>query len=57
MKFEPTSGEWADKSLSDLTNPELKLTVINYEDASGEKVIAIDGNSLEVRRKVRSLLQ
>jgi len=57
MKFEPTNGEWADKSLSDLTNAELKLTVINYEDASGEKVIAIDSNSLEVRRKVRSLLQ
>jgi len=57
MKFEPASGEWADKSLSDLTNAELKLTVINYEDASGEKVIAVDSNGLEVRRKVRSLLQ
>ena len=57
MKFDPTNGEWADKSLSDLTNAELKLTVINYEDARGEKVIAVDSNSLEVRRRVRSLLQ
>jgi hypothetical protein len=57
MKFEPVSGEWNDKNLSELTNAELKLTVTNFEDASGEKVVAIDSNSLEVRHRVRSLLQ
>jgi Family of unknown function (DUF6694) len=56
MKFEPRYGEWNDKQLSDLSNPELKLTVTNFDDASGERMIAIDGNSLEVRRRVRSLL-
>jgi len=57
MKFEPVNGEWTDRNLSDLTNAELKLTVTNFEDASGEKVMAIDSTSLDVRRRVRSLLQ
>jgi hypothetical protein len=57
MTFDSLTGEWSDKNLSDLTNAELKLAVTNFEDASGEKVIAVDSNSLEVKRRVRSLLQ
>jgi hypothetical protein len=57
MTFESLTGEWSDKNLSYLTNAELKLTVTNFEDASGERVIAVDSNGLEVRRRVRSLLQ
>jgi hypothetical protein len=36
MTFESLAGEWSDKNLSGLTNAKLKLTVTNFEDASGE---------------------
>jgi hypothetical protein len=50
-------GQWSDPRLKDLYNAELKVTVTNFEDANGEKVIAVDSDQLELKRKVRAALQ
>ena len=50
-------GEWNDPQLKNLPNAELKVDVINFEDANGQKMIGIDRDSLELRRKVRAALQ
>jgi hypothetical protein len=39
-----------------LPNAELKVTVVNFEDAAGEKVIAVDSDNLDLKRKVRAAL-
>jgi hypothetical protein len=35
----------------------LKVVVTNFEDANGEMAVAVDGESLDVKRKVRAALQ
>ena len=55
--LEPRYGEWNDKQLKDLSNAELKVVVTNFEDANGEKAVAVDSESLDVKRKVRAALQ
>jgi hypothetical protein len=57
LTLEPRYGEWNDKQLRDLSNAELKVVVTNFEDANGEKAVAVDSESLEVKRKVRAALQ
>ena len=50
-------GQWSDPQLKDLYNAELKVTVTNFEDANGAKVIAVDSDQLDLERKVRAALQ
>jgi hypothetical protein len=57
LTLEPRYGEWNDKQLRDLSNAELKVVVTNFEDANGEKAVAVDSESLDVKRKVRAALQ
>ena len=57
LTLEPRYGDWADKQLRYLSNAELKVVVTNFEDANGEKVVAVDNESLDIKRKVRAALQ
>jgi hypothetical protein len=50
-------GQWSDPQLKDLYNAELKVTVTNFEDANGAKVIAVDSDQLDLKRKIRAALQ
>ncbi len=49
--------EWSDPQLKDLINAELKVSVLNFDDASGERMIPVDRDSLDLKRKVRAVLQ
>jgi hypothetical protein len=49
-------GDWSDPQLKNLPDAVLKVDVINYEDADGQRMIGIDQESLELKRKVRSVL-
>ena len=51
------SGDWRDKQLKDMLNAELKVVVTNFEDANGARMIAVDSNSLELKRRVLASLQ
>jgi len=57
ITLQPPYGEWNDPQLKDLPDAELKVAVINYEDANGEKMIVVNSDGLEFRRKVRAMLQ
>ena len=57
LTLQPRNGDWNDPQLKDLSNAVLKVAVTNFEDASGERVIAIDSNGLDVKRKVRAALR
>jgi hypothetical protein len=57
LTLQPRYGDWNDKQLRDLPNPELKVAVINFEDANGQRMITVDNDILDVKRKVRALLQ
>jgi hypothetical protein len=57
LTFQPRYGDWNDKQLKDLPNPELKVAVINFEDANGQRMITVDNDILDVKRKVRAVLQ
>jgi hypothetical protein len=57
LTLEPRYGEWTDKQLRDLSNAELKVVVTNFEDANGEKAVAVDSESLDVKRKVLGALR
>lgn len=57
LTLQPRYGDWNDPQLKDLPNAELRVVVTNFEDANGDKVIAVDSNSLELKRKVRAALQ
>lgn len=50
-------GNWYDPQLKDLPDAELKVVMLNLEDANGEKVVAVDRDSLDLKRKVRAALQ
>jgi hypothetical protein len=43
--------------LKDLANAQVKVAVTNFEDASGVRMIAIDNNRLDAKRKVRAALR
>lgn len=49
-------GDWSDPQLKNLPNSELKVDVLNFEDASGQRMIGFDRDSLELKRKVRAAL-
>jgi len=57
LSIPPRPGDWNDKQLRDLPNVELKVVVVNFEDANGQKVIAVDSDILDLKRKVRALLR
>ena len=57
LTIQPRNGDWNDPQLKDLSNAALKVTVTNFEDANGERVVAFDSNGLDVKRKVRAALQ
>jgi hypothetical protein len=57
LTLQPRYGAWNDPQLKDLFNAELKVVVTNFEDANGEKVIAIDSDSLDLKRQMRAALQ
>ena len=57
LALQPRYGDWNDPQLKDLVNAELKVVVTNFEDANGERVIAVDSGSLDVKRKVLAALQ
>ena len=56
LTFQPY-GSWSDPQLKDLYNAELKVVVVNFEDANGERAIAVDTETLDMKRKVRAALQ
>jgi hypothetical protein len=49
-------GDWSDPQLKYLPDAVLKVDVLNYEDANGQKMIDVDGGSLELKRMVRAAL-
>lgn len=51
------SGDWNDKQLKDMPNAELKVVITNFEDANGSRMIAVDSNSLELKRRVLASLR
>jgi len=57
LTLQPQFGDWNDPQLKDVYDAELKLTVTNFEDANGERVIAVDSDGLEMKRKVRDELR
>ena len=50
-------GDWVDPQLKNLPYAELKVDVINFEDANGQKMIGTDRGRLELKRKLRAALQ
>jgi hypothetical protein len=54
--YEPRGGEWNDKQLKDLYQAELKVTVANFEYTNGQRMIAIDSDLLDYKRRVRAAL-
>jgi hypothetical protein len=57
LTLEPRYGDWTDKQLRYLSNAELKVVVTNFEDANGEKAVAVGAESLEAKRRVRAALR
>jgi len=50
------AGAWSDPQLKYLPDAVLKVEVLNYEDADGQKMIGVDTESLELKRRVRASL-
>jgi hypothetical protein len=57
LTLQPRTADWSDPQLKVLPNAELKVTAVNFEDATGERVIAIDSGNLDLKRQVRAALQ
>jgi hypothetical protein len=57
LTLQQHNGEWSDPQLKDLVNAQLKVVVINYEDANGVRMIAVDRDRLSLEREVRASLQ
>lgn len=57
LTLQPRYGDWNDPQLKYLPNAELKVVVTNFEDANEERVVAVDSNSLDLKRKVRAALR
>jgi hypothetical protein len=49
-------GDWIDPQLKYLPDAKLKVDILNYEDADGTRMISIDRESLELKRKIRAAL-
>jgi hypothetical protein len=43
--------------LKNLPDAQLKVDVLNFEDVNGQRMIAVGQGNLELKRKVRALLQ
>lgn len=56
LTLQPRVGGWNDPQLEYLPNAELKVTVINFADMNGQKMIADDIDRLDLKRKVRAEL-
>ena len=57
ITLQPGDAAWRDPKLKYLPDAELKVVVINFEDASGLRLIAVDTASLEFQRKMRAALK
>jgi len=57
LTYQPRSGEWNDKQLKYLPDATLKVVATNFEDANGARMIAVDSDLLDMKRKVRASLQ
>jgi hypothetical protein len=57
LNFQPRGGDWSDQQLKYLPNAELKVIVTNFEDANGQRVLPAGSDDLELKRKVRAMLQ
>ncbi|HEY2104408.1 MAG TPA: DUF6694 family lipoprotein [Candidatus Binataceae bacterium] len=57
ITLQPQDGAWRDPQLKYLPDAELKVVVTNFADASEEKLIAVDSDSLDLKRKVRAALK
>jgi hypothetical protein len=57
LTLQPGYGEWGDQQLKNLPNAELKVVVTNFEGANGEKMIAVDSGSLDLKRNIRAALR
>jgi len=55
IAFQPY-GDWSDPQLKNLPDAQLKVDIVNYEDASGQRMISVDRESLELKRKIRAAL-
>lgn len=51
------SNDWRDPQLQYLPNAELKVTVINFNDANGERIVAFDSERLDLERKILAELK
>jgi hypothetical protein len=56
LSFQP-NGDWRDPQLKYLPDAQLKVVVANFEDANGNKMIAVDSDTLDLKRKARAALQ
>ena len=57
LTFQPSYAQWNDPQLKYLSDAELKVVVTNYIDANEQKAVAVDTDSLEVKRKVLAALR
>jgi hypothetical protein len=57
LTLQPRLSDWSDPKLKYLADAELKVTVVNFDDANSENMLVVDRNSLELKRKVRDMLR
>lgn len=57
LTIPPPSRDWYDPQLKDLPDAELKVVMLNFEDANGERMIAVDRDRLDLKRKVLAELR
>jgi hypothetical protein len=50
-------GGWTAKQLENVYNPDLKLTVSNVSDASGQRLLAMNAEVLDTLRRKRDVLR
>jgi uncharacterized protein DUF6694 len=56
ITYEPRNTEWNDKQLRDLYKAELKVAVVNLEYTNGQRMIVVDSDLLDYKRRVRAAL-
>ena len=57
LTLQPGYADWRDPQLKYLPNAQLKVVVANFEDANGNKMITVDSDTLDLKRKARAALQ
>jgi hypothetical protein len=57
ITLQPRDAAWRDPKLKYLPDAELKVVATNSEDASEQRLIAVDTGSLDLKRKVRAALK